>query len=164
MPRGVRVKSKRVILIEARAHFYPRIFTVAIERNRHLKRSLIIIAAALSFAALQPASFTAAQNKVSNNPARAAFSLNASPYRVGERLTYNVSFSNFNSAAHVEIQVAARGQFFNRDAIQLRAHVETTEVVGIALFALNNDYITYIDPATGISMRVPFSVKALPRS
>ncbi len=143
----MRVKSKRVILKDAQHVF---IFTA--ERNIHLKRLLIIIAAALSFV-LQAASFAAAQNKGGNNPALAAFSLNASPYRVGERLTYNVSFSNFNSAAHVEIQVAARGQFFNREAIQLRAHVETTEVVGIALFAVNNDYITYIDPTTGIPFR-----------
>jgi len=118
-----------------------------------LTRLLVIIIATLSFVVLQPASFAAAQNKGRNNPTLAAFSFNASPYRIGERLTYNVSFSNFNSAAHVEIQVAARGQFFNRDAIQLRAHVETTEVVGVALFAINNDFITYIDPATGIPFR-----------
>lgn len=118
-----------------------------------MTRLLVIIIATLSFVVLQPASFAAAQNKGRNNPTLAAFSFNASPYRIGERLTYNVSFSNFNSAAHVEIQVAARGQFFNRDAIQLRAHVETTEVVGVALFAINNDFITYIDPATGIPFR-----------
>ncbi len=146
--RSVRVKSKRVILKDAQHVF---IFTA--ERNIHLKRLLIIIAAALSFVAFQPAPFAAAQNKGSNNTALAAFGFNASPYRIGERLTYNVSFSNFNSAAHIEIQVAARGQFFNRDAIQLRAHVETTEVVGVALFAINNDYLTYIDPATGIPFR-----------
>ena len=47
------------------------------------------------------------------------------PYRIGERLTYNVSFSNFMSAGHVELFVAARGTFFGRDAIELRAHVAT---------------------------------------
>jgi hypothetical protein len=71
-------------------------------------------------------------------------------YRIGERLTYNVSFSNFISAAHVELQIGARGQFFGRDAVQLRAHVETSGVVNAALFAINNDYITYIDPETGL--------------
>ncbi|MEP6820063.1 MAG: DUF3108 domain-containing protein [bacterium] len=72
------------------------------------------------------------------------------PYRVGERLTYNVSFSNFISAAHVEFLVAARGTFFGRDGIQLKGHVETNGVVNAALFAINNDYITYVDPATGL--------------
>jgi hypothetical protein len=72
------------------------------------------------------------------------------PYRVGERLTYNVSFSNFISAAHVELLVAARGTFFGREGIQLKGHVETNGVVNAALFAINNDYITYVDPATGL--------------
>lgn len=72
------------------------------------------------------------------------------PYRTGERLTYNVSFSNFISAAHVELQVGARGVFFGREGIQLRSHVETTGVVHAALFAINNDYVTYVDPATGL--------------
>ncbi len=71
-------------------------------------------------------------------------------YRPGERLTYNISFSNFVSAAHVELQVGARGIFFGREGIQLRAHVETTGLVNAALFAINNDYVTYIDPATGL--------------
>jgi Protein of unknown function (DUF3108) len=75
------------------------------------------------------------------------------PYRVGERLTYNVSFSNFISAAHVELRVVARGNFFGRDAIQLRAHVETSGLVNAALFAINNDYTTYVDPETGFPFR-----------
>ena len=74
----------------------------------------------------------------------------SAPYQVGERLTYNVSFSNFISAAHVEFLVAARGTFFGRDGIQLKGHVETNGVVNAALFAINNDYITYVDPATGL--------------
>jgi len=72
------------------------------------------------------------------------------PYRVGERLTYNVSFSNFISAAHVELLVAARGTFFGREGMQLKGHVETNGVVNAALFAINNDYITYVDPPTGL--------------
>jgi hypothetical protein len=72
------------------------------------------------------------------------------PYKVGERLTFNVSFSNFISAAHVELLVAAHGTFFGREGIQLKGHVETTGVVNAALFAINNDYITYVDSATGL--------------
>jgi hypothetical protein len=75
------------------------------------------------------------------------------PYRVGERLTYNVSFSNFPSAAHVEVEVVSRGVHFGREAIQLRGHVETTGVVNVALLAINNDYVSYIDPETGLPFR-----------
>lgn len=77
-------------------------------------------------------------------------SFSPAPYRVGERLTYNVSFSSFISAAHVQLLVADRGTFFGREGIQLKGHVETSGVVNAALFAVNNDYITYVDPATGL--------------
>jgi uncharacterized protein DUF3108 len=82
------------------------------------------------------------------------------PYQVGEHLTYNVSFSNFVTAGHIEMLVAARGTFFGREAIQLKGHIETTGMVHAALFAINNDYITYVDPATGL----PFLGQQIVRS
>jgi hypothetical protein len=78
---------------------------------------------------------------------------NPDAYRVGERLTYNVAFANLISAAHVELFVAARGTFFNRDAFQLRGHAETSGVANVALFAMNNDYTTYVDAQTGLPFR-----------
>ena len=91
-------------------------------------------------------------------------SLAQSPYRVGERLTYNVSFSNFPSAAHVEVEVVSHANHFGRDAIQLRAHVETSGVVNVALFAINNDYVTYIDPESGLPFRSEETVRDAIRS
>ncbi|HEV2836086.1 MAG TPA: DUF3108 domain-containing protein [Pyrinomonadaceae bacterium] len=87
-----------------------------------------------------------------------------SPYQIGERLTYNVSFSNFPSAAHAEFQIVSRGVFFGRDAIQLRAHVETTGLVNVALLAINNDYTTYIDPETGLPFRSEETARDATRS
>jgi len=87
-----------------------------------------------------------AQEKDGGTPL--AFSQSA--YRVGERLTYNVAFSNFPSAAHVEVEVVSRGVHFGREAVQLRAHVETTGVINVAVYAINTDYTTYIDPQTGL--------------
>jgi uncharacterized protein DUF3108 len=75
------------------------------------------------------------------------------PYQIGERLTYNVSFSNFPSAAHAEFHIVSRGTHFERDAIQLRAHIQTTGVVNVALLAINNDYVSYVDPLTGLPFR-----------
>ncbi len=89
---------------------------------------------------------------------------NDAAYRVGERLTYNVSFSQFVSAAHVELLVAGRGTFFNRDAIQLRAHAETSGVVNVAVFAINNDYTTYVDPTTGLPFRAQKVVREANRT
>jgi hypothetical protein len=90
--------------------------------------------------------------------------LNEAPYRVGERLTYNVQYSHFSSAAHVELSVAGRGPFFNHEGIQLRAHVETSGVVNVALFSINNDYTTYVDPQTGLPYRTQQVVREAGRT
>ncbi len=79
--------------------------------------------------------------------------LNEAAYRVGERLTYNVDFSHFVSAAHVELFVAGRGNYFNRNGIQLHAHVETVGLVNVALYSINNDYTTFVDARTGLPYR-----------
>ena len=114
--------------------------------NRSLKSSFIstltILFLALSFPLF------AQENGGSSAP-----TFSQSAYRVGEKLTYNVAFSNFPSAAHVEIEVMSRGMHFGRDAVQLRAHVETNGVINVALFAINNDYLTYVDPNTGLPFR-----------
>lgn len=73
-----------------------------------------------------------------------------SVYRVGEHLTYNVSYSNFTSIAFVDLEVVSRGTFAGREAIQLRAHARTAGVVNVALISINNDYTTYVDPSSGI--------------
>ncbi len=88
-----------------------------------------------------------------------AIPFSLAPYRIGERLTYNVAFSNFPDAAHVEVEVMSRGMHFGRESIQLRAHVETNGVINVALFAINNDYMTYIDPASGLPFRVEESAR-----
>jgi hypothetical protein len=120
--------------------------------NLSLKPPLIATLTILLLALIFP---LFAQEKETLTPA----TLWQSPYRVGERLTYNVSYSNFPSAAHVEVEVVSRGVHFGRDAIQLRAHVETTGVVNVALYAINTDYVTYIDPETGL----PFRTEETPR-
>ena len=114
--------------------------------NLSLKPPFISALAILLFAVIFPL-FAQENGGVSPIP------FSQSPYRVGERLTYNVSYSNFPSAAHVEVEVVSRGIHFGREAIQLRAHVETTGVVNVALFAINNDYNTYIDPESGLPFR-----------
>ncbi|MDX6306137.1 MAG: hypothetical protein QOI77_3106 [Blastocatellia bacterium] len=89
---------------------------------------------------------------------------NEAAYRAGEHLSYNVDFSHFVSAAHLELFVAGRGTFFNRDGIQLRAHVETVGVVNVALLSINNDYTTYVDPQTGLPFRAQQVVREAGRT
>jgi len=124
-----------------------------------LKRSLLALAtSSIILIALVLPGFAQRKNEGATLP------FSDAPYVVGEHLTYNVSFSNFVSAAHVELAVAARGNFFDRDAIQLQAHVETTGVVYAALFSLNNDYTSYVDPTNGQPFRAQEVVREAARS
>ncbi|HVF68880.1 MAG TPA: DUF3108 domain-containing protein, partial [Pyrinomonadaceae bacterium] len=78
---------------------------------------------------------------------------NPAPYRVGEHLTYTVAFSNFAVAAHVELSVASRGQLYGREGVELQAHVETVGVISAALYAIDNNYVSFVDPSTGLPYR-----------
>lgn len=89
---------------------------------------------------------------------------NSNAVRVGERLTYNVNYSQFVSAAHVELFVAGRGTFYGHDGFQLRAHVETTGVVNVALLSINNDYTTYVYPENGLPYRTQQVVREAGRT
>lgn len=88
-----------------------------------------------------------------------AHDFSRAPYQIGERLTYNVSYSAFPSAAHAEFHIVSRGTHFERDAIELRAHVQTMDVVNVALLAINNDYTSFIDPMTGLPFRSEETVR-----
>lgn len=122
-------------------------------RKKRLNQLLTILGAlVLALVTIWPA-HAQSQSEVS----RAPFS--KAPYRIGERLTYNVSFSAFPSAAHIEFWIASYGQFFNRPGIQLRAHAETTGMVNAALFSINSDYVSFVAPDTG----QPFHMRVVRR-
>ena len=87
------------------------------------------------------------------NVGASSLPLFSAPYKAGERLTYNISYSNFPSVGHVEIQIAGRGTYFGRDDYQVKDHVQTTGVVSVALYSINNDYTTYIEASTGLPFR-----------
>lgn len=116
-------------------------------RHRLLQAAFTFLLASLTFSAP-----TFAQ-QTSSAAAPAASEFSPAPYRVGEKLTYNISFSNFTSAGHVELFNAARGRFFNREGFELRARVQTVGVVHAALYAIDNEYTAYVDPQTGLPFR-----------
>lgn len=117
--------------------------------NQRLKRAVVFGSLLLVLARVGPSSAQSGGE----------LALSPAPYRTGERLTFNVSFSNLISAAHVELQVVARGIFFGREGIQLRGHVETSGLVNAALLSINNEYVTYVDPQTGL----PFHAQQIAR-
>ncbi len=117
-------------------------------------RATILLTAALAALCLcAPARGQQARADVNASP------FSQAPYAVGERLTYTVAFSNFPTAAHVEMEVTERGPLYGREGVELRARVETIGVVSAALYALNNSYASFVDPSTGIPYRARQSIR-----
>jgi hypothetical protein len=120
-------------------------------RRTRPTNTLALFALSLILAAQSPAQQVAA---TASSP--------APRFTVGEKLTYTVSYSNFSDAAHVELYVAGRGSYFNREGVELRAHVATVGAVRAALLALDNYYFTYVDPQTGLPYRAQTTAGAPP--
>ncbi|MDX6271697.1 MAG: hypothetical protein QOD28_2920 [Acidobacteriota bacterium] len=123
-------------------------------RHRLLQAAFTFLFASLTLSA--PAHAQQTSGVIVANVATAQSEFSAAPYQAGEKLTYSISFSNFTTAGHVELFNAGRGQFFNRDGFELRARVQTVGVVRAALYAIDNEYTSYVDTQTGLPFRTRF--------
>jgi hypothetical protein len=83
----------------------------------------------------------------------ATSSSEAGPFIAGERLSYNVSWSSFMTAARLEIEVADRGAFFGQEGYQLRTKVESIGDVKAIFFEMYNQYTTYANTKTLLPYR-----------
>src|SRR5436190_23207298 len=68
------------------------------------------------------------------------------PLRVGERLSYNVSWADFATAARLEMEVVERGIYFGQDSYQIRAKVETLGQVRSLFGDIDHQYTSYVTP------------------
>jgi hypothetical protein len=76
------------------------------------------------------------------------------PFRIGERLTYNVSFEKFNNAAYAEIYAVSRGKLGEKDAVELRSKIKTNELVSAAFYLLDESRTTYAASDSGLPLYV----------
>lgn len=74
-------------------------------------------------------------------------------FRVGERLTYNVSFEKFNNAAYAEIYAVSRGKLGERDAVELRSKIKTNELVS-AFYLIDETRTTYAASDSGLPLYI----------
>ncbi len=95
------------------------------------------------FVALQK---TSAQNSIPvQNPPPSSF-------RIGERLTYNISFEKYNNAAYAEIYVVSRGKLGEKDAVELQSKIKTTDFVSAAFYLFDEMRTTYAAAGTGLPL------------
>jgi hypothetical protein len=117
---------------------------------------LFLFVAAGVFFALQN---TSAQNQIK------AQTVSSTPFRVGERITYNISFEKFNNAGFAEIHTVSQGKLGERDAVELRAKLKTNDIVSAAFYLLDESRTTFASAATGLPLyiRKIFNAGVLPK-
>lgn len=79
---------------------------------------------------------------------------NIFPFPVGEKLTYNISFENFDNAAYAEISVVSRGKLQGRDAVELSAKLTSRDILSAAFYLLDEEWTTFVSMDTGLPLYV----------
>ena len=75
-------------------------------------------------------------------------------FRIGEKITYSVSFDRFNDIAYAETNVVSRGRFGDRDAIELRGKFKTRDFWSAAFFLIDESRVVFVTPETGVPLYV----------
>ena len=81
------------------------------------------------------------------------------PLTIGERLVFNVAWSNIPSAGRLELEVVDKGLFFGRESHQIRTKVQTMNEAWSLFGEIDNQYTTYLDSATGLPHRLVSSIR-----
>lgn len=81
-------------------------------------------------------------------------------FRVGERLSYNISFNKYDNAAYAEIYSVSRGKLGERDAVELRARIKTIDLVGSAFYILDEGRTTFASPETNLPLYIRKTLNA----
>ena len=80
--------------------------------------------------------------------------LSPTPFRIGEKLTYNVSFERFKNAGYAEIYVVSRGKLNDKDAVELRSKFKTNDLVSAAFYLFDESRTTFASAETGLPLYI----------
>ncbi|MGI8670320.1 MAG: DUF3108 domain-containing protein, partial [Aridibacter sp.] len=83
-----------------------------------------------------------------------AHTQNEIPFRVGERLTYNISFENLDNAAYAEISVVSRGKLNGQDTVELSSKLKSMNLLSAAFYLFDQDRTTFVSTETGLPIYV----------
>lgn len=78
----------------------------------------------------------------------------SSAIRIGEKLSYTVSFGRFPNAGYVETNVVSRGKLSGKEAIEIRSKMKTVDLVSAAFFLLDESRVIYIAPDSGLPLYI----------
>jgi hypothetical protein len=105
-------------------------------QNSNLKNQFYNFRFALIFAGICLIAVSAGFffNQVSAQTASPVQTAAPTTFRVGERLTYNISLGKFANAGYAETYVVSRGKIANKEAVELRSKIKTNSFVSAAFY------------------------------
>jgi hypothetical protein len=75
-------------------------------------------------------------------------------FRIGEKLTYNISFEKFENAGYAEIFVVSTGKLVDKNAVELRSKIRTDDFVSAAFYLIDEMRTTFAGAETGLPLFV----------
>lgn len=131
------------------------------KRDRLLRFTLLILLLAAGgifpFVARTSSGQTLSRN--SSSPGRSAAFNRVKPLTIGERLVYNISWSNIPSAARLEIETGSKGLYHGRESYLLQTRVLTLNEGWSVFGEVDNQYSSYIDLKSSLPHRVVSSIR-----
>jgi hypothetical protein len=91
---------------------------------------------------------------VSAQTAEKPGNLPPTPFRIGERLTYTVSFGRFKNAGFAEMYAVSRGKLNDRDAVELQSKFKTNEIVSAACYFMDESRTTFAAADSGLPVYI----------
>lgn len=73
-------------------------------------------------------------------------------FRVGEKLSYNLSFGKFKDGGYAELYVVSNGKLSGRDAIEIRSKVKTVGLVSASFVLLDESRTIFATPENGLPL------------
>src|SRR4051795_171022 len=70
-------------------------------------------------------------------------------FRLGERLTYSMSFQRYENAGFIETYAVSRGKLGDVDAVELRMRIKTAGLFSAAFYQLDESRTTFASPDSG---------------
>lgn len=76
------------------------------------------------------------------------------PFRIGEKLTYTVSFEKFKNGGYAELYAVSRGKLNDRDAVELYAKFKTNDLVSAAFYLFDESRTTFAAADSGLPIYI----------
>ncbi|HQU83754.1 MAG TPA: DUF3108 domain-containing protein [Pyrinomonadaceae bacterium] len=117
--------------------------------DKFLKRkilSIFLLAASAIFVLALPFIFVSAQS----SPVKIESPTNL--FKVGEKITYNISFNKFDNIGYAELFVVSSGKLGDKNAVELHSKIKTNNMVSAAFYEIDETRVTFASAETGFPL------------